>query len=300
MLNQLLDRLLSKIHEAGNSLPPEQQRIKRKYGPATKREMMTPSTYPGEEVVKFWLLNDGTLIFVESAHYEIAIDYDKMHDLGAIRVKSDVDGGLLMLSYTVIKPNSEQIAALQGLARLHNTKNVLIDHDEGGKTMTRISSPSELSAILRGKVKGKSLAAQFHERVNPNPYNPMLDEGEGVSNPITRAILDLIKEYDKSPFDLNDGYCDNFAMDLEEMGLGKSVDGTQLPKSVWSKKILAIWNEWESTDEDFFRPTTIHTFLLGNDGKYYDAENPDGVDRPEDLKIFRRYYNAITKGKYEL
>ena len=108
---------------------------------------------------------------------------DEIYASGAIRVSSYIedDDGLLLLTFTV-EPNSKQIAALQQLARLHGTKAVLIDYkdEEYSETEIPISSPSELSSIIRGKVKSKSLVAQFHERVNQNPYNSLLNEDDLV------------------------------------------------------------------------------------------------------------------------
>jgi len=184
MLNQLLDCMLSKIHEAKKDLPPNQGKMKRKYGPATDKEMMTISTYPSEPVVKFWLLNDGTLIFVTfihddnlSSHY---VTYASFYKTGAVRVKSDMDNRILMLSYTE-EPNSKQITALQRLSKLHNINKVLIEYGKWyDPNVIPMSSSSELSAILRGEVRNKSLVAQFHERVNQNPYNSLLNEDDLV------------------------------------------------------------------------------------------------------------------------
>jgi len=209
MLNQLLDHLFSKIHEAETSLPPEQEKMKLKYGPATDKEMMTISTYPSEPVVKFWLLNDGTLIFVTFIHGDNLsshhVTHTSFYKTGAIRVKSDTHNRVLMLSYTE-EPNSKQITTLQRLSKLHNINKVLIEYGKWyDPNVIPMSSSSELSAILRGEVRNKSLASQFHEHVNQNPYNSLLNEDGNLNVPLDMDDNELVDMEDHPILTNSDG-----------------------------------------------------------------------------------------------
>ena len=81
---------------------------------------------------------------------------------------------------------------------------------------------------------------------------------------ITEVIEQLVIEYDQDPYDINNGSCDCFAMDvIERMG-------------DYSDDLYEIW------DDDI-----CHCFIF-YEGKYYDAECPEGVNGQFDLPIFVR------------
>jgi predicted nucleotidyltransferase len=142
-----------------------QQQLKDMFPPATQQQLMTKSTFPHEEVVKLWILNDGTMLWAEYAHFEMlfkikVFGYDQAKATGMIRVSSDIDNGELHLDFKK-KPTQQQILALQEIAKLHDSTSLWID-EEGDSIPLR--SPSDLSAYFRGeKVRAPSLAAQFHE-----------------------------------------------------------------------------------------------------------------------------------------
>jgi len=173
-----------------DKLPEIQQWIKDTWGSATQKQMFQKSTYPGEEDdIKFWVLNDGTLIFVRKAHMEVLVGwsqkqkgrfakfylFNELLGSGAIRVLVQPDTNTLLLQYEEDRNlTTEQIRTLQGLSKLHNID--FVSAENGNEVVivsTNISSPSELSNILRGEVKQKSLAAQFHESVNESELPEM-------------------------------------------------------------------------------------------------------------------------------
>lgn len=114
-----------------DSLPPEQQKLATYYKPAKPKDMFHTSSFPGEEdFVKFWLLNDGTPIWVDYAHpthaYDAGVDDVKLTDSGAIRVGSAPEGEMY-LEYANT-PNPEQTRWLAQLYYLHGIMSVVINH----------------------------------------------------------------------------------------------------------------------------------------------------------------------------
>jgi len=150
--------------QESDELPELQQGFKAKFPPATQKQLMTKSTFPGEHVVKLWILNDGTILWVKCAHFDILLPhtygYGVAKNTGMIRVSSDIDKGELHLDFNQ-KPTQQQIIALQEIAKLHDSTSLWIDRT--GDSIP-LRSSSDLSAYLRGEeVHAPSLAAQFHE-----------------------------------------------------------------------------------------------------------------------------------------
>lgn len=192
-LNHLLERLFQ-LRVSESELPKIQQYTKDDFGPAKESDMVKRSLMKYEPFVKFWLLNDGTLIFVPRGH--IMFDYTGLIESGAIRVSSD-PGKELSLDFSKT-PTADQIRTLQSLASLHGNTSVVIENPKtisselaGRGEVIALSSPRELSSILRGQVSNKSLAAQFHERRGENPYNWMLNEG--VKLQVSPSKLDKLQ-----------------------------------------------------------------------------------------------------------
>ena len=88
------------------------------------------------------------------------------------------------------------------------------------------------------------------------------------SNRVTETILNLIKEWGVDPYDINNGRCEEFALEVIK----------QIPE--------AIDVQTESFDgEDTKLPG--HVWILYQD-KHYDAECPEGVSDWKDLPIFKK------------
>lgn len=86
--------------------------------------------------------------------------------------------------------------------------------------------------------------------------------------PINKIIIDTVLEYYEHPYFINDGYCEDFASDVQDKmrALGFRIDVYDIP-----------WNcQWPN-----------HTFF-GFQGKFYDAEEPMGVSEWWKLPIYLR------------
>lgn len=79
------------------------------------------------------------------------------------------------------------------------------------------------------------------------------------------AIQQILESSGYSAEEINNGNCDDFAFSLFEI-VGGEIWGTN----------------WEYPEY-----VPMHMFLKHN-GRYYDAETPDGVNDPEELPIFQR------------
>jgi len=142
------------------------QRMKRKFGVASDSDMFRTSTFPGEEnQVKFWLLPDGSPIWVAHRHSDTAMQgadlaIPQLRRMGAIRVASVLDGHMF-LEFD-IDPTPQQTSWLIKLAKNHNTRSLILEYGEGEIPLRR---PGDISKILKGEMSSPSLAAQFHENV---------------------------------------------------------------------------------------------------------------------------------------
>ena len=93
------------------------------------------------------------------------------------------------------------------------------------------------------------------------------------------AISELIEKYAKSPWDINNGDCEGFALDLIEMIGGED----------WDTNCLGDYG-------DLCELLPGHVWVW-KDGKHYDAECPEGVTDPLELPIFNRTIGILTKQK---
>lgn len=87
---------------------------------------------------------------------------------------------------------------------------------------------------------------------------------------ITKRILELIREFKKTPREINEGLCGEFAARLIQ----------------YFEDAVLLWKERADG--------AYHTFVKLYD-KFYDAEAPFGVKRPGLLPFFRRYRERKRK-----
>lgn len=94
---------------------------------------------------------------------------------------------------------------------------------------------------------------------------------------ISRIIIELIKKYVPfgEPRDINDGRCGDFARDVVAQVPGAKV--------VWDCEITT---EFERV------PNSCHC-VVEYRGRYYDSENPEGVDKLQDLQFYLRLADTI-------
>lgn len=110
-------------------------------------------------------------------------------------------------------------------------------------------------------------------------------------SPVTEAILALRKTYaerGRSPEEINDGECDEFAYALQNLGLGTMVKEVDLVDHPWSDEMIRAWLSVDLDIRNHKGESFIHAFLRGDDGRYYDSEMPEGVENPENLPIYQR------------
>jgi len=132
---------------------------------------------------------------------------------------------------------------------------------------------------------------------------------ENLQHQVTQCVKSLRQQYissGKAPsyFDINNGHCDEFADELEQLliqllgtklvswveldnfthdGEGEKFDEALLAK-YWSIAPPAGWT-WAQLDAVGFGR---HAWVAV-DGRHYDAECPEGVASFFDLPLFRRY-----------
>jgi len=92
------------------------------------------------------------------------------------------------------------------------------------------------------------------------------------SEKLTYVIKELVKKWGEHPYDINNGGCDQFAMEVQE-------------------KLPQVEVFWGDELPDMFPDTfdsSAHCFIKLND-RYYDAEEPCGVLHPMKLPLFFRH-----------
>lgn len=114
----------------------------------------------------------------------------------------------------------------------------------------------------------------------------------------------------RSFYQINNGLCEDFAIDLIEVCGGPTdtlfeLDGANFklpspldgnPEGGWDWEMLDSY--WNISAPSGFTPDQIDDISFGNhiwvtrDKRHYDAECPDGVDSFFDLPLFRRYLVA--------
>jgi len=95
---------------------------------------------------------------------------------------------------------------------------------------------------------------------------------------LTRSIIMLVEEWGQHPCTINDGGCDTFAKAIKDM--------VPEVETMWGDEISGKFPE---LFHDFLGE---HCFIRLND-KYYDAEEPEGVKRPDSLPYYQRLERII-------
>ena len=133
-----------------------------------------------------------------------------------------------------------------------------------------------------------------------------------------RNISDIIKiaakEYNCSTWEINNGYCEDFALNvLEKLGgyednlfelsgdmffnqrdpeFAKENWGDVIETNygVWSKNLLDYWGYPPNVNLNLVDDEINHVWLFYN-GKHYDAEVPEGVDNWFEIPLIKRLFN---------
>lgn len=102
---------------------------------------------------------------------------------------------------------------------------------------------------------------------------------------IHEVIIRLAMGWGKHPYEINNGECEDFAYAVQEV----------IPE------VKVYWGDELIDNFDFFTKAhepEYHAFMYYN-GKYYDSEEPFGVDNPAHLPCFRRkLQNSLPKESY--
>jgi hypothetical protein len=89
---------------------------------------------------------------------------------------------------------------------------------------------------------------------------------------ISETIRDLVDEYNQHPYDINDGNCECFALDVQKRYPEVTV--------FWGDAILELF------PKTYVDPSP-HCFVYYK-GRFYDAEEPDGTLHPMFLPFYFR------------
>lgn len=89
---------------------------------------------------------------------------------------------------------------------------------------------------------------------------------------ISDTIRDLVNEYNRHPYDINDGDCETFALDIEKRHPEVTV--------FWGDAIYELFPET-------YVDCSSHCFVYYK-GRFYDAEEPDGTLHPMFLPFYFR------------
>jgi len=95
------------------------------------------------------------------------------------------------------------------------------------------------------------------------------------TTPITQVIQNNIKRTGLTPYDINDGYCEEFVQMVRD----------EFPEASWR------------ASEDYDPELPVGHVWIYHKGKHYDAETIEGVDTPLDLTIFKRYFERNPHAK---
>jgi len=88
---------------------------------------------------------------------------------------------------------------------------------------------------------------------------------------LPKRIRDLVLEYGMHPYDINCGWCEDFANTV--------ADEFEGARAEWGNKA-------ESLFEQGHKPY-LHCYIV-YEGAYYDSEEPEGVDSPVKLPLYYR------------
>jgi hypothetical protein len=175
------------------------QMVKNARYPASASDLMKKSRYPGdEEEIKFWVLDDGTLIHVPYTHDKIISNatnkkynmYDAIDD-GLVRVGSKI-GGEMYLNFSGT-PSNAQMKAVIDIARKHGTNKLWYDSGDDEDAFSIRSYQDIMNVMKNGTFPEQSLAAQFHESLEEAMEEDMLKLREDLK-PI------LVELFEGDPF----------------------------------------------------------------------------------------------------
>jgi len=139
---------------------------------------------------------------------------------------------------------------------------------------------------------------------------------------ITQIIRQTSKEYQKenkcSLWDINNGLCNEFAQSVIERMGGYSDNLYELAGDmffayrdpefakenwdnvleteygVWGIDLLKYWGYPPNVDLNMVNDELNHTWIYFN-GKHYDAEAPNGVEKWYDLPLNKKFFNRFKK-----
>lgn len=117
---------------------------------------------------------------------------------------------------------------------------------------------------------------------------------------ITTLITRIVELYGKSPKDINNGLCENFAQDVCKQWSGVDLHGVEDFQCDGEFDWDLLGNSyWNIQSPKGFTTTAINNAGLSGhvwivfDKKHYDAECPDGVDSFFDLPYFQRQLHNV-------
>lgn len=109
----------------------------------------------------------------------------------------------------------------------------------------------------------------------------------GIAQAILRLRAEYAEQENLSPYQINNGRCDEFVETLEMAGFGFAVWGTQIPIEDWSPFMQDLVETECLYDFDYF--ADCHCFVQYC-GKYYDSECPQGCIYPDHLPIYQKHF----------
>lgn len=98
---------------------------------------------------------------------------------------------------------------------------------------------------------------------------------------ITALIRAMVRKWGERPYDINNGGCEDFAMELIDRLGGYVTDAEGRPTDN---------GPYELDTNNFCEWLPNHVWVF-YEGKHYDAECPQGVDSWKDLPLFARLKN---------
>jgi len=275
-------------------LPALQQRLLK----ACKLSGLVKSGYSGEDWLKFWVLNDGTIVPVESSHPEsctaIGSNDVQMMKTGALRGHIDQDkdgqGGLLSIQIRT-DPTEAQIGAMKKLAYRFHVDGFTYDDwrktEEGDGYFGPIKNPEEIEYIVqfggegldevRKKAKGLQLIREQTNQFFKNAVAKMVRESGLRTKDFRRGSYWLLPDGNAVDL-LVECSCDNLL--LEKNGcLRVYVDESQNQLQLFGSK--PITNEQKSW---------LRKLIIANQVGVVEAENFNssewdefGPGTPDDL-----------------
>jgi len=125
MFNTLLETMMKVTEAVAVELSPE-KKMKKFYKNRLNRKLK-PSTYAGEDWIKFWLLSDGTIIPVDYSH-ELTCNEAGLGEEGAFAGSIKLDQAILSVTnWYKISLTQKQIAKLRQLYSQYKPTELVVD-----------------------------------------------------------------------------------------------------------------------------------------------------------------------------